>query len=74
MFDADTSLSPTISDDDDLLSPWDDTDDAPIPIVEPDEEDDLIVPKPIKPLDEDEIEDDDGDIGLLLDDDLEDTL
>lgn len=64
MFDADVSLSPLLSDDDDLLAPWDDTDDTALP-VEPDEEDDLIVPKPALPLGDDE---EDDDLGLLPDD------
>ncbi|MCR4274643.1 MAG: hypothetical protein NUW02_01150 [Candidatus Campbellbacteria bacterium] len=64
MFDADASLAPLIAEDDDALSPWDDAVDVPVP-VEPDEEEDSIVPKPVAPLDEDEEEDDD--IGLLSD-------
>ncbi|QQR82232.1 hypothetical protein IPJ70_03040 [Candidatus Campbellbacteria bacterium] len=69
MFDADTTLSPTITDDDDLLSPWDDTDDTALP-VEPDEEGgDLVPPKPLDPLSEEDEDDEEADeFGLSSDD------
>lgn len=63
MFDVDLSSSLTLSDED----LWDDTADAPVPIEPDEEEDDLIVPKPTVPLDDDEMAADD-DLDLLPDD------
>lgn len=62
MFDVDLSSSSTLSDED----LWDDTADTPVPVEPDEEEDDLIVPKPHVPLD-DEVEVDD-DLDLLPDD------